>query len=67
MGMKVVLLTIIVGKNKCTDFVIVVSPHIVRTEVLSLGPQGQRQPRAGVAKGRLGLVCPTKVVEYKIP
>ena len=42
----------------------------VRTEVLLLGPQGQRQPRVGIAKGRLDQkdsVCPTEVVEYKIP
>ena len=42
----------------------------VRTEVLSSGPQGQRQPRVGVAKGGLdqkGLVHPTEVVEYEIP
>ena len=42
----------------------------VRTEVLSLGPQGQRQPRAGIARGRFdqkGLVHPTEVVEYEIP
>ena len=42
----------------------------VRTEVLSLGPQGQRRPRAGVAKGGLdqkGSVRPTEVVEYEIP
>ena len=42
----------------------------VRTEVLSSGPQGQRWPRVGAAKGGLdqkGLVCPTKVVEYEIP
>ena len=41
-----------------------------RTEVLLSGPQGQRRPRAGIAKGRLdqkGLVHPTEVVEYKIP
>ena len=42
----------------------------VRTEVLSSGPQGQRRPRVGVAKGGLdqeGLVRPTEVVEYEIP
>ena len=42
----------------------------VRTEVLSSGPQGQRRPRVGVAKGGLdqkGSVRPTKVVEYEIP
>ena len=43
-------------------------PH-VRTEVLLSGPQGQRWPRAGIAKGRLNqkdLVRPTEVVEYEI-
>ena len=43
---------------------------IVRTEVLSSGPQGQRRPRASVARGGLdqkGLVCPTEVIEYEIP
>ena len=43
---------------------------IVRTEVLSLGPQGQGWPRAGVAKGGLdqkGSVGPTEVIEYEIP
>ena len=42
----------------------------VRTEVLSSGPQGQRRPRAGVAKGGLdqkGSVHPTEVIEYEIP
>ena len=46
------------------------NPHAVRTEVLLSGPQGQRQPRVGVAKGGLdqkGLVRPTKVVEYETP
>ena len=42
----------------------------VRTEVLLSGPQGQRRPRVGVAKGGLdqkGSVRPTEVVEYEIP
>ena len=42
----------------------------IRTEVLLLGPQGQRWPRTGVAKGGLdqkGSVRPTEVVEYEIP
>ena len=53
-----------------TGYFAVLARGSVRTEVLSLGPQGQRQPRAGIAKGRLdqkGSVCPTKVVEYEIP
>jgi superfamily II DNA helicase RecQ len=45
-------------------------PNTVRNKVLSSGPQGQRQPRAGVAVGGLdqkGSVCPTEVVKYEIP
>ena len=45
-------------------------PVSVRTEVLLLGPQGQRWPRAGVTKGGLdqkGSVHPTEVIEYEIP
>ena len=44
--------------------------NIIRTKVLLLGPQGQRRPRVGVTRGGLdqkGSVCPTEVVEYKIP
>ena len=44
--------------------------NTVRTEVLLLGPQGQRQPRVGVAIGGLdwkGSVCITEVIKCEIP